>query len=215
MPLAKKIKTEIGLLGIWELTETVNALADGFQFTRNEKNQFGNLKLDKRKIEYLATRLLLEKMTGEMTEIFYHSSGKPYILTDGVFISISHSANAVAIILSNQNTGIDTENAGRNIARVANRFLGADELAQIENFPNPQSTKITFWCAKEAIFKCTDCSGIDFAKQIQIENLSVGNKAPFTGKLNVDNVTTYYKLWKITFKNNIVVYCVEDKKTDS
>lgn len=209
MPFVKKIEVENGILGIWELTETVDSLIATFQFSSNERAEFQKYSLKKRQAEYIATRLLLQQLCGEKTEIVYQDSGRPQLMNSTQNISISHSNEFVIIFISNDLPGIDTENANRDIDKVVNRFLNPKELEWIDESENPKFLKMLFWCAKEAIYKCACQSGIQFDTQIFIPPFEFAKTDFFRGKLNYKNRFESYNLWYFHFQNNIVVYCVE------
>ena len=213
MPFLKKIEVENGVLGIWELTESVDSLKSAFQFSENEKTEFQKYILEKRQKEYLATRLLLQQLLGEKTEIIYQESGRPHIKNSAKNISISHSKNLVVIFISDYLGGIDVEIADRNINKVVSRFLNPKELSWIEQSKNPKLLKMLFWCAKEAIYKCACQSGLQFDTQIFITPFDFVNTDFFNGKVILKNRTLNYKLWFFELENNIVVYCVEVKNT--
>lgn len=209
MPFIKKIENEIGLLGVWKLSESVHELSSAFQFSDSEKVEFRNKKSERKKIEYLATRLLLLNLLNEKQEIKYLKSGKPVLANNQLNISISHSAEFATILLSKHKIGIDIENTTRNIERVAKRFLHKTESNYIHTLEDKQTASILFWGAKEAIFKCTDKSGIEFNQQIIIPSFEIQNVGEFSGSLLYEEEITNYKLWYHFFENNVIVYCVE------
>ncbi len=211
MPFVKKIEVENGLIGIWEITETADSLISDFHFSKDEETDFQKFKGEKRQKEYLITRLLLQHLLGEKTEIAYQESGRPQLKNSAKQISISHSAEFVAIFISNELAGIDVENMNRNIDRVTKRFLHPDELAWIEKSDHHQISKMLCWCAKEAIFKCSCENGVQFDKQIFIPPFDIGKTDFFNGRLITENGVENYKLWYFYFGNNLIVYCVEVK----
>ncbi|HRX11655.1 MAG TPA: 4'-phosphopantetheinyl transferase superfamily protein [Draconibacterium sp.] len=211
MPFLKKIEVENGILGIWELTESVDSLISGFQFSENEKLEFKKFALKKRQSEYLATRLLLQNLLGEKAEIIYHESGRPQIKNSVKNISITHSKNLAAIFISDFLGGIDVEVADRNIDKVAGRFLNPKELSWIEQSKNPKLLKMLFWCAKEAIYKCACQPGLQFDTQIFIPPFDFTNSNFFKGKVILENMIKNYDLWFFELENNIAAYCVEVK----
>lgn len=211
MPFVKKIEIENGILGIWELTESAESLIKTFQFSEKEKEEFQKFRFEKRQTEYLATRLLLQDLLNTKTEITYTKSGKPEIKNTGQNISISHSADFVAILISKDLGGIDVENAHRNIDKVTRRFLHKTELEWAEKSGNRQFLQILLWCAKEAIYKCSNQSGVQFDTQIFIPVFEFEKTNCFNGILSAENKNGNYNLWYFYFQNNIVVYCVEVK----
>jgi 4'-phosphopantetheinyl transferase EntD len=212
MPFVKKIVVESGILGIWEITESAGSLISAFQFSENEKNEFKKFIGEKRQKEYLATRLLLQNIFNEKTEVIYLESRRPLLKNSKLNISISHSSDFVTVFISNELCGIDVENINRNIDRVTKRFLHREELAWIEKSNQSQMLKIIHWCAKEAIFKCSCETGVQFDKQIFISPFEIGKSDFFSGKLTGKDKNIQYILRYFNLGNNMVVYCVEDKK---
>ncbi|HSH19710.1 MAG TPA: 4'-phosphopantetheinyl transferase superfamily protein [Draconibacterium sp.] len=208
MPFSKKIEVENGILGIWELTESVDSLINVFQFSWNEKVEFEKFRFEKRKREYLATRLLLQQILNTKAEITYQQSGRPQIKNSKQNISISHSADFVVVFISNDLIGVDVENVNRNIKKVTGRFLHKKEMEWIEKSENRQFLRILFWCAKEAVFKCSCQSGIQFDTQIFIPPFEFEKTDRFKAELTTDSKENY-NLNYFYFQNNIVVYCVE------
>lgn len=211
MPFARKIEVENGILGIWELTEPVDSLIAAFQFSENEEAEFKKFSLKKRQSEYIATRLLLEQLLGEKTEIPYQKSGRPLIKNAILNISISHSADLVVVFISHKLVGIDVEKVNRNIEPVAKRFLHKNELAWIEKSENTKVLMILYWGAKEAIFKCSNHAGVQFNTQIFIPPFEFGKTNFFKGILTTENREENYNLWYFYFQNNIIVYCVDEQ----
>lgn len=209
MPFVKKINNDIGTLGIWKLSEPVSSLISIFNFSIKEKEEFTKIKVDKRKTEYLATRLLLQILLNKKAEIQHLESGKPILIKNQKNISISHSSDFVVLLLSNNQIGIDVENTHRNIKKIANRFLSEAELKHTQNLENWQAATVLYWSAKEAIYKCTEQIEIDFNKQIFIPSFKIKNQGQFTATLTCNNTITNYKLWYFFYENNVIVYCVE------
>jgi phosphopantetheinyl transferase len=173
--------------------------------------EFEKFALKKRQVEYLATRLLLQHLMGEKTEIIYQSTGRPQIKNSTQNISISHSSNLVAIVISGRMVGIDVEIADRDIDKVVGRFLNPKELIWIEKSIHPRFLKMLFWCAKEAIYKCACRPGVQFDTQIFIPPFDFENTNQFNGELTLQNRAATYKLQYSNHENNILVYCVEVK----
>ena len=207
MPFVKEIETEAGKLGIWELMESPEELSLNFKFSQAEEAEYFRIKGDKRKLEYLATRILLNNILNFKPAVGYEVSGKPYLENSPLQISISHSAELVTVLISDRKIGIDVENTKRNIDRVARRFLHPKELEHILTLKDSQQAKILYWSAKEAIFKCSDSTGILFNEQIYIFPFNIKKKGLFRGMLNS---TVPFKLWYLFYENNAIVYCVEE-----
>ncbi|MGE0020052.1 MAG: 4'-phosphopantetheinyl transferase superfamily protein [Draconibacterium sp.] len=209
MPFVTEIQIAFGRAGIWELTESPKELSENFLFTPLEKTEFEKINAPKRQTEYLATRLLLQKLSGKKTRISYQPDGRPVLKESKLNISISHSANLVVVLLAETACGVDAELKTRNIENVAKRFLHPDEISHIDSSGNGRFLQMLHWCAKEAIFKCSRQHGIQFDQQIRIEPFDFETETFFSGTLLSENTTEHFSLQWMEFKNNIIVFCVE------
>lgn len=210
MALISIAQTESGLLGIWELSESIQKLTESFLFSEEETKEFRKISSEKRKKEYLSVRVLLELMLGRKTSIFYEKTGRPFLSGSSLRISISHSADLAVVLLSENNIGVDTENQERNMNKIARRFLSSEEYEFSESTADPAKTRVILWSAKEALFKCAGLEEIDFAKQIQIEPFVLEQEITFSGVLFSKNEVMRYILRYKTVKNNVIVCCCEE-----
>lgn len=209
MPFEKKINTPVGTIAIWKLGDSLEELNGLYTLNNSDEEKFGQLTAERRKKEFLASRILVENILGKNQEIYYHQSGKPFLKGSKINISISHSADFVSVFISEKKIGIDIEQTTRNIDRVATRFLHPKEQAFIKRLENQQLAKILFWSAKEAIFKCSDLQGIEFNKQIIIAPIDFNNSNKFEGTLQHSLKNVNYMLHYFLLENNVMVYCVE------
>ncbi len=198
-----------GMLGIWELNESSSTLLRDFRLSEKEQAAYNKISNERRKREFLAVRILLQNMIKEKRELQYTSSGKPFI--DRNFcISISHSAELAVVLLTDKPAGIDVENLQRNTEKIATRFLSDTELQHTNSTPNPSYTRIFYWCAKEAMFKCTSPDGVEFKSQILIEPFLPDNsRGKFYGQLVKNNRLINFVFYYCVVKNNALVYCSE------
>lgn len=210
MPLVEKIQSKAGVIGIWRLSETTDELLPQVTLNSAEQDKLSQLKLAQRQKEFLASRILLNKLSGKELSISYTSAGKPFLKDSDYNISISHSANFASVFLSKQKIGIDIEQHTRNVDQVSKRFLHEDEASFIQTLEDQQFARILFWSAKEAIFKCSDSQGIQFNKQILIDPFPIKTKKQFSAKLSLPLKIVKYQLYYHTIENNVLVYCVEE-----
>jgi len=155
--------------------------------------------------------MLLEVMMKSKTEIEYNENGKPLLPGKRLNISISHSAQLIAVILSKKNIGIDVENTDRDITPAARRYLTPAELKYTSICNNPPVMQIVYWSAKEAIYKCIQLNNITFGTQIAINPFKLDNNSgSFTGTVKNDQRSLNFSLGYFFYENNVVVYCVEE-----
>ena len=91
-------------------------------------------------------------LCGEEKEIAYYSSGRPYLKDGSRYISISHTRGYVAVALhSSCEVGMDIEQYGTRVRKVASRFIRSDEEpAMMEG--DEVYALLLHWSAKEALF---------------------------------------------------------------
>jgi phosphopantetheinyl transferase len=157
-----------GVIGFWEITESVGQLMELLDPDAEELENFHLYRNELRKKEWLAVRLLLRQMNGQDSKIGYDPSGKPLLVNKPGHISISHSSNCAVICFHPEwHPGIDIESVTRHVERAARKFLSEKELKDCTRGDQLSNKDLLLrWCAKEAIFKMVPFSDIDFASQI-------------------------------------------------
>lgn len=200
------IKTVEGnsLLGIWEIDEHIELLANQFETIPEQPA----IKTLKRKKEFIATRLLLDAMYAGVA-IGYHTTGKPYLLNDDCAISISHSKNIVCILLNKtNNVGFDVQFASPKISRIKEKFMSATELATL-NATNETDALHLYWCAKEALYKLTGEESIDFIKHLFVASFPNIDSGKTKGTISKDDNKTEVMLWYQKLNDYYLVYTIE------
>ncbi len=155
-----------GRLAVWKIDESLDELI-AQSLNPDALREAISLKvLEKRQLEMVATRLLLQRLTGEFIQVEYHSSGKPYLADNSCRISLSHTDGyAAAFIHPGQEPGIDIEYISSRVMRIQNRFLSPREIAALQ--PGNQSIQtLILWSAKESVFKALGKEGVDFREQL-------------------------------------------------
>ena len=209
MPILKKIKIEDGIIGLWELSESPDFFKGLIPKDAPDNAIFNRITFEKRKVEFLATRALIKNMLGYYPEIIYRNDGRPLLPKEKYEISISHSRNLAAVILHKHHVGIDVETKGRDIERIAKKFMSDQELKNISEADDYHSMQLLHWCAKEAVFKCTNHEGINFRSQICIDKFHVSEKGEINAVLKKEKdepmVINY-----LFIENNALAWCYQE-----
>jgi len=176
-------------------------------FFEGEEENLKNYRSNFRQLEWLSVRRLLREVRGEPTRIVYNEMRKPFLFNSDQHISISHSRELTAVLLSNtRKLGLDLEYMSQNIEKVAHKFINHDEY--INQSPEKKNFHMYIhWCAKEALYKLCDKQDINFRKNLTIEPFEPDDCGEIMGW--VDNKFWHDKflLRYFTIKNYIVVYC--------
>ena len=178
------------IISIWEITETLEEL---LQLSNTISTADFNTKRQKK--EWIASRLLLNEMNPNYS-ISYNAFGAPE-LSNGRFISISHSKGLVAIIISQQQVGIDIEEISEKALRVSSKFVSTNNLKALT------AEKATLiWCCKEAVFKWHQKGEVDFIADIKLHPFESMEKGEIRAEFrNTQLILNYQKI-----NNHYLVY---------
>ena len=177
------------VLGIWEINENLEVAL--LTYNSSIPNKFTS---PKRKLEYICTRLLLKEID-ENLSISYNEFGAP-ILNDNRNISISHSNNLVAIIVSEKKVAIDVEKINDRAYKIKEKFLSNNDIF----FENEINTTLA-WSAKETVFKLYQKGNIDFKEDIIIKKIDTEKKQIMVMFKKKNLVLNYQEL-----NNHFLVY---------
>lgn len=166
MPLFLDHKEDACRWGVWKMEETCEELAALLPRAMVEETE-SRFAAPHRRQEWLSVRALLRELAGEGHDICYQSSGKPYLADGSAFVSISHTRGYVAVILGRKPVGIDIEQYGPRVHKVAARFMRDDEEAVPFEGDDTWSL-LLHWSAKEVLFKCLDAEAVDFQEHLRI-----------------------------------------------
>jgi phosphopantetheinyl transferase len=211
MPLYRKIQFNSNTqIFIWKITESFDQLFE--EVTLNEKCllRLKGMKSEMHQRGFLSVRKLLQEAGYTDFDLYYDEFGKPH-LKDGMYISITHSHEFSAIIVSSQTVGIDIELQREKIIRIANKF-NTDDL----HYLNPDKKleyiqKLTvIWGAKEAIFKIRNEKGISFKDHIKVHAFELENTSG-KAQLHFDGIIKDFNIYFEDIENFTLVYALEDE----
>ncbi|MDA8871712.1 4'-phosphopantetheinyl transferase superfamily protein [Flavobacteriaceae bacterium] len=197
----REIINEDTEMAVWEITETESELQHGLSLSPEAIERLSNRKSIVHRKGYLAIRQLLKSLGVLPKTHQYDKIGAPY-LTDGRYISISHTKDVAAVVISSNLVGIDLEHYQEKIKRIAPRFLHTSEF-QIPKNMSEVIYLTHIWTAKEALYKLYKKPGLIFNKQLCIRPFKK-ESAIGIGEVLDQNNTESYVLHFRRFKN----YCL-------
>ncbi len=132
---------------------------------REQMSKFG---IEKRRLEFLASRLLLQQLLNEDKAIGYTPDGAPYLIDNSYNISITHTGKYVGVILHpTKKVGIDIERISDKVLRVKSKYLSQSEQDFVEK--NNAKVHLTLmWSVKEAVYKIVGNDAVDIINSITI-----------------------------------------------
>ena len=153
---------------IWKITESYDQLFTEVKLNEKNTARLQNMKSEMHRRGFLSVRKLLEYNGYSDFDLYYDETGKPH-LYDGRHISITHSHEFSAIVLSDINIGIDMEMQREKIKIIADKFTAALEESYLDKNSEAYIAKLTvIWGTKEAIFKVRNEIGISFKDHISL-----------------------------------------------
>src|SRR6267142_1164477 len=119
---------------LWKIEEQADDLYNQLQLKEHENAYVEQLSRGKRHLHWLGTRVLLRKMlqTDQYIDCRVDAHGKPYLVDLPYHISLSHSFDYAAVMISkNSPVGIDIEQIKEKVERIAHKFMRPEEMAFI------------------------------------------------------------------------------------
>ncbi|MCU4163351.1 4'-phosphopantetheinyl transferase family protein [Carboxylicivirga caseinilyticus] len=179
MPLERIIeKNTQGKVAIWHLTESLDELLEMIDLSNTDQQVFDTFKLDKRKKEWICSRIILQQFINDYPQINYTDNGKPFLVNQSKHISISHATNFVAVSISDHPTALDIEICSPRVEKAASRFVHDEEWQFITD-----KEKVNFltliWSAKETLYKYFDEWGVVFKEHFRINAFNICERGEF------------------------------------
>jgi phosphopantetheinyl transferase len=157
--------------------------------------------VEKEGVQYLLKHLL--KTTG--FELNYTAERKPFLRNRPEHISISHSHDKLAIIINRtEPTGIDIELIRDKVKNIQHKFLNDHEL-RVAN--NDVDKLLTYWAAKEALYKVYGLKEVEFSLHLFVEGLETKD---LTGRIELSDFKKTYKLISEDIENYKLVYILNE-----
>ena len=189
---------------IWKIEEPYEWLAKDVKLTEHCQNRVDRMKSEIHRRGFMSIRHLLAQAGYTDFDLYYDNEGKPH-LRDENYISITHSFEFSAIIVSNKPIGIDIEKQREKILKIAQKFTPLNEYHTLAN-EEALIRKLTIvWGAKEGIYKLVGIPGLLFLHHIYVEDFSFGDEE-LTARLNYQGEQTNFKLNYLEFEGFTCVY---------
>lgn len=209
MSLYKTISHDIDTqILIWKITETENELKENIVLKEKHQKRLNGMLSEQHRKGFLSVRKLLQIAGYEDFDLTYDTNGKPH-LADGKNISITHSYEFSAIIISSKNVGIDLEMKREKIIKIANKFIDS-EFHFLDHQNNYIEQLSVIWGAKEALYKMCNSRSLSFKQDMHIQPFSLNED---TGKALVDcielNFECLFTFHYESFENYTLVYALE------
>ncbi|WP_414000027.1 4'-phosphopantetheinyl transferase family protein [Flavobacterium sp. W1B] len=216
MPLYKTIHISRSIgnttqILVWKVTETFAELLEQVVLNDSNRNRLNGMKSEMHQRAFLSVRKLLQETGHTDLDLYYDEFGKPHLHGEK-HISITHSHNFSAIIISDETVGIDIELQRDKIIRIADKFCDS-EFQFLDTDSEEYIRKLTvIWGAKEAIFKIRNEKGISFKNHIKVGTFELENKEA-TAELHFNNLIKDFKIHFEEIEGFTLVYAFQENES--
>lgn len=202
MPLYKRIvHNEQTTVYIWKIEESFEELYNPLELNDKSEARLRGMKSELHQKGFLSVRHLLKEAGYTDFDLYYNEYGKP-LLQDKNHISISHSYQYAAIIVSNDDVGIDIEKNRPKIVTIQKKFVNTEVDSLSDEDLIRQLTII--WGAKEAMYKIYPYGGLSFHNHIAIDPF-LFEKGRSTGRVIYGDWKKYYDIFYRFLKDDFTL----------
>ncbi len=189
----------------WEINESLHDLESKVILSEDSLKLLNQKKSEIHKKQFLAIRNIFKFLCFEDKDLKYDKSGKP-IFSKNKKLSISHSGNYAAVIISSHSVGIDIEKINNKAIKIKDKFLDI-EL----NYPQELNNQISlvYWNIKESIYKAVGIAAIDFKKNILALPLDINATKSKSWYVNNDDIYSFETHFRIS-KNYTLAFVIKN-----
>ena len=209
MPLFKTIDHNPNTqILVWKITESFSELSEQVILNDSNRIRLDTMKSEMHQRAFLSVRKLLQIAGFTDFDLHYDVFGKPHLNGDK-HISITHSHEFSAIIISDETVGIDIELQREKIMRIADKFCKSEfQFLDSDNKAEYIQKLTVIWGAKEAIFKIRNEKGISFKNHIFVNQFSLNVKQN-NAKLDFNNWVVDFNIHFEEIENFTLVYAFQ------
>lgn len=194
--------------GLWQIAESEEYFRADLPLSEAEEAEFARHQNPLRRLEWLAGRWLLHKLTEvpERLALAKDAFSKPFFPENNQLgCSLSHSRGTVgALVLDGRSEqgpppaiGCDIQRSTPKMARLAYKFLNEPEQAFVAQFPEADHLELfhLFWTAKESLYKAYGLKELDFRKHILVGSFTWdGTQGQGTGRIEKGDFSQFFQL---------------------
>jgi phosphopantetheinyl transferase len=195
-------------IGVWRIMENEDYFLKKMPISDIERAEL-DLKRGHSRLEWLAARYLLQQMTGWAGKIIKDDFGKPQWEGSDYHISISHSKDYTAAIISTHLVGIDIQYITPKLEGIAWRVMNDIKLKNLDAHNRIEHLHV-YWGAKEALYKAYGKRELDFKNHIPIMPFSYQNtEGVFEGRIEKSDFIKNFNIHYLHIEQYMLVYAIE------
>lgn len=199
---------------MWKITEDADFFLEKLQLNQQEQDFISNIKNGKRYLHWLSSRVMLRELleTNLFIEILADEKGKPFLKNFPHKISISHSHDMAAVMISKYHeVGIDIEHIHPKVEKIAHKFLSQKELDELD--PRYRTEHLIIcWCAKEALFKLYAKGAVDFKQHLFLKNYDYKESGRMEAAILKEDFTGSFIVHFHKIEHYFMAYVMEEER---
>lgn len=200
-------------LAVWKVKEENSFFLSALGLSKKERTDYDKMRPHRQK-EWLSSRYLLHFISAEKERkrLVKTESGKPSIQGCNRFISLSHSKDMVAVMISDDRVGLDIQKEEAKISRIQHKFISEQEYASIPE-ENLLAYYHVFWGAKESMYKAYGLKELEFKDHMHLYPFRFyKNELEIKGWVRKDMVAQDYDISVERIARSYLIYCIMTKE---
>ena len=207
MPLYKTITPNSQTtVKIWKISEPYYDLIQSITLKPKSLERVLGMKSELHQRGFLSVRKLLAEFGYSDSDLFYDDNGKPHLM-NGKQISITHSFNFSAVIISDLIVGIDVEKQRDKITIIAHKFIEYEFDYLNENDADYIKKLTAIWCVKESLYKLFATPGLSFKKYFLVIPFTIKEKETIAW-IDYKNKKHRYNIHFLEFEGFTCAYAI-------
>ena len=209
MILEKRSLDHGGLLAIWHITEDTDTLMGMLDHDPLLSKTVFSFQSEKRRLEYLAVRVLLKELLGKTVEVVYDEHNRPSLADKSYNLSITHTGEWAAVLLHpTKQVGIDVERIAEKVVRVKHKFLSENELSFVKE--EVEKTHLALmWSVKESMYKALGQVIVNYPVDFEIKPFEPFLKGEINAVAHQKSGDKEYNLNYEVFAQFVLVYTLK------
>jgi 4'-phosphopantetheinyl transferase len=197
-------------LGVWNIEEDEQFFIEKLKLSASEwEYAIQKYSFPHRRLEWLAGQYLLHMLSGFVEKPEKDIYGKPIFSNYNWHLSVSHSQDRTASIISPKVNGIDIQLINPKIERLYPKFMSKQEQYSLAGERNIEHISV-FWGAKEALYKAYGKRDIDFRLNMIVNTFELDfDKGITDGYVIKDDIRIDFNIFYKKLENYILVYAIE------
>ncbi len=199
-------------LGVWKVEESIADLRNRLILDDEELAFYRQLNKGRRNLHWLSSRVLISNLlnTDHFIEVRGDEYGKPHLVNFPYELSITHSEDFAAVMISPHRVGVDIEKMRPKIRRIAHKFAREEELEMLSADPDVAMRQLfVIWTGKETLYKLYGKRRLNFRTHMQFEPFQLGSPGRARGWLMQEGGKQAFQVTFEELNGYMLAYTIE------